>query len=97
LTIAAYSAVLFAFATLSTGDWAQLLVEYQVIVVAFAPMPVLMAVFTYWLGTGRLNKSEDPADSSADVWHNSTAEKPPYDSCHEFHEFTRRVIVYFDG
>ncbi len=56
LTVAAYSALLFAFATIPTGAWAQRPVEYAVIVVAFAPVLVLMLAFGYWLATGRLDE-----------------------------------------
>jgi hypothetical protein len=54
LTVAAYSALLFAFATLPTGAWAHRPVEYLIIVAAFAPALVLMVTFGYWLVTGRL-------------------------------------------
>ena len=55
LTVAAYSALLFAFATIPTGAWAHRPVEYLVIVVVFAPVLVLMVAFGYWLVTGRLD------------------------------------------
>jgi hypothetical protein len=55
LTVAAYSALLFAFATIPTGAWAFRPVEYLVIVVAFVPVLVLMVAFGYWLATGRLD------------------------------------------
>ena len=54
LAIVAYSALLFAFATIPTGAWTHRPVEYLVIVVAFAPVLVLMVTFGYWLVTGRL-------------------------------------------
>ncbi len=58
LTIAAYSALLFAFATIPTGAWTFRPVEYLIIVVAFAPVLVLMVAFGYWLVTGRFNKDK---------------------------------------
>ncbi len=64
LTVAAYSALLFAFATVPTGAWTHRPVEYAVIVVAFAPVLVLMLAFGYWLVTGRLDvdAGEGPGD-----------------------------------
>jgi hypothetical protein len=59
LTIAAYSGLLFAFATLPTGAWAFRPVEYLVIAVAFAPVLALMVAFGYWLVTGRLGDGAD--------------------------------------
>jgi hypothetical protein len=59
LTVTAYSAVLFAFATIPTGAWAFRPVEYLIIVVAFAPVLVLMVAFGYWLVTGRLGNGAD--------------------------------------
>jgi hypothetical protein len=55
LTVAAYSALLFAFATIPTGAWADRPVEHLVIVLAFAPVLALMLAFGYWLATGRLD------------------------------------------
>jgi hypothetical protein len=58
LTISAYSALLFAFATLPTGAWALRPAEYLIIVVAFAPVLVLMVFFGYWLVAGQLNEDQ---------------------------------------
>ncbi len=56
LTIAVYSALLFAFATIPTGAWTFRPVEYSIIVVAFAPVLILIMAFGYWLVTGRLRE-----------------------------------------
>jgi hypothetical protein len=56
LTVVAYSALLFAFATIPTGAWAHRPVEYAIIVAAFAPVLVLMVAYGYWLATGRLDR-----------------------------------------
>ena len=58
LTVTAYSALLFAFATLPTGAWTVRPVEYLIIVVVFAPVLMLMMAFGYWLVTGRLRERE---------------------------------------
>jgi hypothetical protein len=59
LTVVAYSALLFAFATLPTGAWGDRPVEYSIIVAAFAPVLVLMLAFGYWLVSGRLGNRSD--------------------------------------
>jgi hypothetical protein len=59
LTVTAYSALLFPFATVPAGAWAHRPVEYAVIAVAFAPVLVLMVAFGYWLATGRLEVGAD--------------------------------------
>jgi hypothetical protein len=59
LTVAAYSALLFAFATIPTSAWTFRPVEYMVIVLAFAPVLALMLAFGYWLVTGRLGNGSD--------------------------------------
>ena len=59
LTVAAYSALLFAFATIPTGAWTVRPVEYLIIVVAFAPVLALMLAFGYWLATGRLGNGSE--------------------------------------
>ncbi len=64
LTISAYSALLFAFATIPTDGWTYRTVEYLVIVVAFAPVLILIVFFGYWLVTGRLSESSGASHKS---------------------------------
>ena len=56
LTVVAYSALLFALATIPTGAWAHRPVEYAIIVIAFVPVLALMMAFGYWLVTGQLDR-----------------------------------------
>jgi len=62
LTSAMCSAVVFAYGTIASGAWADNLLEYLSLLVAFAPVAVLFVMFGLWVIEGRF--SESPADQS---------------------------------
>ena len=54
LTVAAYSAIIFAFGTIASGAWGHNPVGYLSVAAVFAPVAVLMVLYTTWAATGRL-------------------------------------------
>jgi hypothetical protein len=54
LTVTAYSAIIFAFGTIASGAWGHNPVGYLSIAAVFAPVVMLMVLYTTWAAADRL-------------------------------------------
>ena len=54
LTVAAYSAIIFAYGTIASGAWGHHPIAYLSIAVAFFPVGLLSILYGIWAATGKL-------------------------------------------